>query len=65
MQMLKREIEIMKICKHPNTVRMFDYFENDNYLFIVIEFLKGGDLINYFEQRGYSMSEQLIANLMI
>ena len=65
LEMIKREIEILRICKHPNIVKLFDYFENEHYMFIVIEYLAGGDLINYFEKRKYFLKESHCALLII
>jgi len=32
----RTEIEIMKICQHPNIIKLYDVFENKDYLFISI-----------------------------
>ncbi len=34
MDLAKTEIEILKICQHPNIVRIFDIFENVDYIYI-------------------------------
>ena len=28
LELLKREIEVLKVCQHPNIIRFFDVFEN-------------------------------------
>lgn len=35
----RNEIEVLKMCQHPNIVRMVDVFENPDYIFIVLELL--------------------------
>ena len=47
LELLKREIEVLKVCQHPNINKMLDVFENEVKIYIVVEILKGGDLFNY------------------
>ena len=44
-ELYKREVEILKICQHPNIIRLLDVFENQEYIFIVMEHLGGGSLL--------------------
>ena len=48
-ELVKSEIDIMKMCKHKNIVRLLDHFENNEFIFIVMEHLAGGTLANYLE----------------
>lgn len=34
LQMVRREIDILRICNHPNVIKLYDYFEDENYIFI-------------------------------
>ena len=56
-ELLKREIEVLKICQHPNIIRFYDVFENSDYIYIVMECLNGGDLFNYLETRNFKITE--------
>ncbi len=56
-ELLKREIEVLKICQHPNIIRLNDVFENQDYIYIIMELLKGGDFFNYLEIRKFKISE--------
>ena len=42
--MIQNEIEILKLCQHPNISKLIDLFENKYHIFIVQELCKGGDL---------------------
>lgn len=42
--MLEREIYIMRNISHPNIVEFFDYFTDDKYIYLVLEYLSGGEL---------------------
>ena len=33
-ELITTEIEILKICQHPNIIRLYDIFENLEYIFI-------------------------------
>jgi serine/threonine protein kinase len=47
LELLRREIEVLKVCQHPNIIRFYDVFENQDYIYIVMESLQGGDLFRY------------------
>ena len=34
LELQKREIEVLKICQHPNVIRLIDVFENPDYIYI-------------------------------
>jgi serine/threonine protein kinase len=34
LELQKREIEVLKICQHPNVIRLLDVFENPDYIYI-------------------------------
>ena len=38
------EIEIMEKIDHPNVVKLFDLKEDDEYLYMVLEYMAGGSL---------------------
>ena len=39
------EVEIMsKVSQHPNIVKLYDLFEDKERVYIVMEYLKGGEL---------------------
>lgn len=56
-ELQKREIEILKICQHPNVIKLLDVFENHEYIYIVMEYMKGGDLFNYLESRDFTIEQ--------
>jgi serine/threonine protein kinase len=45
------EINILKVLRHPNTVKLLETFETDKHLLIVMELCPGGDLLNYVRKR--------------
>jgi len=45
-EVLKREIEILKEVKHPNIIELVDVFEDAKYLHLVTELCTGGELFD-------------------
>jgi tRNA A-37 threonylcarbamoyl transferase component Bud32 len=45
-EVLKREIEILKEVKHPNIIELIDIFEDDKYLHLVTDLCTGGELFD-------------------
>ncbi|XP_027192524.1 CBL-interacting serine/threonine-protein kinase 24 isoform X2 [Cicer arietinum] len=41
---IKREISIMKIVRHPNIVRLHEVLASQNKIYIILEFVMGGEL---------------------
>lgn len=34
LELVKTEIEILKVCQHPNIIRIYDVFENVDFIYI-------------------------------
>ncbi|KAF5945838.1 hypothetical protein HYC85_016066 [Camellia sinensis] len=43
---IKREISIMKIVRHPNIVRLHEVLASQTKIYIVLEFVTGGELFD-------------------
>lgn len=50
LELLKYEIDIMKMCRHPNIVRLLDQFDSKDATLIVMEYLAGDTFANYLEK---------------
>lgn len=50
-ELVQIEIGILKLCHHPNIVRLLDHLENIDYIYIVTEYIEGGTLGQYFKKR--------------
>ena len=51
-QLVKQELSILKIVKHKYIVRLFEILETSRYIFIVMEYCEGGDIMNYIISKG-------------
>ncbi len=64
LEQVKTEVEILKIAQHPNIIRLYDVFENEKYIYIIMEFCGGGDLFGYIERRGFQLKESRAAEII-
>eukprot|EP01071_Lankesteria_metandrocarpae_P004306 Lankesteria_metandrocarpae@DN3475_c0_g1_i1.p1 len=60
---LKREILIMKRLDHPNIIKLFEVFEDQKNLYLVLEICSGGELFDRIIKSGH-FSERYAASLM-
>jgi hypothetical protein len=47
MQRVTREIQILKYVRHPNVVRLLEVIEKPRHIYLVTEFLAGGELFDH------------------
>ena len=63
LNLMRFEIAIMKHCKHPNIIRFIANYENSDYMFIVMEYLKSGTLKEYLDKIPFRLTEKEAANI--
>ena len=63
-ELVRNEIDIMKLCYHPYVVHLLDHFENGEYIFIVMEYIKGGSLTDYMKNNKFDFTERRAAELI-
>ena len=44
---IEREIVIMKLIEHPNIMRLYDVWETSTELYLILEYVEGGELFEY------------------
>ena len=49
---IEREIVIMKLISHPNVMGLYEVWENKSELFLVLEYVDGGELFDYLVSKG-------------
>jgi Ca2+-binding EF-hand superfamily protein len=64
LELVRTEIEILKICQHPNIIQLYEVFENLDYFYIIMEYCSGGDLFSYLECRDFHLPEPLACKFM-
>ena len=64
LELVRTEIEILKVCQHPNIIRLYNVFENADYLYIIMEYCSGGDLFTYLEKREFKVPEKRASTII-
>jgi calcium-dependent protein kinase len=64
LELAKVEIDILKIGQHPNIIKLYDIYENENYIYIIMEYCSGGDLLSYFEYNDYELPETKVCEII-
>lgn len=49
---IEREIIIMKLISHPNIMGLYDVWENKTDLYLILEYIEGGELFDYLIKKG-------------
>ncbi|KAJ6588852.1 hypothetical protein B0H19DRAFT_1248448 [Mycena capillaripes] len=55
---IDREITMMKLMNHPNILRIYDVYETAKELFLVLEYVEGGELFDFLVNRGHLPAEE-------
>ena len=64
LESVMNEIYAMKICKFFYIIKLYDIYETNNHIYIVMEHCKNGNLFNYFKDDIYELHED-IAKIII
>eukprot|EP00924_Labyrinthula_sp_SR-Ha-C_P007206 maker-scaffold_8-snap-gene-12.55-mRNA-1 protein AED:0.01 eAED:0.01 QI:347/1/1/1/1/1/2/250/373 len=51
---LHKEVDILKSLNHQNVVRFYDYFEEENVMYICMEYCSGGELYEKVVRKDYT-----------
>ncbi|BFZ63659.1 Protein kinase protein rad53 [Saitoella coloradoensis] len=57
--LFRREVEILRQLEHPNVVEYVDYFEDQSTIWLVMEFVPGGDLGELISEQGPFTSDDV------
>lgn len=49
---VKREIDILKLFMHPHIIRLYEVINTPSDIFVVTEYITGGELFDYIIERG-------------
>ena len=49
----RREIDIMKTLDHPNIIKLFETYEDQRYIYLVMELCDGGELFDRIIEKGH------------
>ncbi|KAF8556413.1 Pkinase-domain-containing protein [Imleria badia] len=58
---IEREIVLMKLVEHPNVMRLYDVWETSSELYLILEYVEGGELFDYLCTRGRLAPSEALA----
>ncbi|KAJ6244448.1 protein kinase [Anaeramoeba flamelloides] len=58
MERVRRETAIQKLINHPNVLKLYDVYDTKNHLFLILEYVSGGELFDYILESGRVESGQ-------
>lgn len=59
------EIKILKSIDHPNIIKVYEFFKDENFYYIISEYCEEGDLLTKMEsQKNGVFSERVACNIM-
>ena len=59
---IEREIAILKKLNHYNTIKLYNIIQNDDFIFLIQEYISGKELLHYIESND-NLSEKEICRL--
>lgn len=62
--LMHRELEILRMVNHQNIVRLYDLFDTNDKLYVVLEYLDGGALYGAVRELGHHYSEQRASHII-
>ena len=61
----RREVEVMYKIHHPNVVKLFGHFEDNNYCYFIMEYISKGNIYGLIPQdKKKRLSSQIVASLI-
>ncbi|XP_069781346.1 serine/threonine-protein kinase PLK4 [Narcine bancroftii] len=63
-QRVRNEVEIHCQLKHPSILELYNYFEDSNYVYLVLEMCHNGEMSRYLKNRKASFSEDEARHFM-
>ncbi|KXS11220.1 Pkinase-domain-containing protein [Gonapodya prolifera JEL478] len=49
---MEREVTLMKLIRHPNVMELYDVYETERELYLILEYVPGGELFEHLVERG-------------
>jgi serine/threonine protein kinase len=63
---LRNEIGLLKLVDHPNVIKLYEFYEDEQNIFLILEYCDGGELFDRLhEQTGHHYSEREAASLVL
>jgi len=61
-EMVMKEVNTLRLCKHYNITRLREYFETSSATYLILEFYEIGELSDRIKQKGHQLEEKEAAS---
>jgi serine/threonine protein kinase len=61
---VQNEVASLHMLDHPNIVKLFDAFEDDDSFHLIMELCSGGDLASKMHHNGKPFEEKIVIKIM-
>ena len=61
---VKQEVGIHSGLRHPSVLKLYAYFEDDDFVYLVLELCENGELQRYLKALGHPLSEDEVREVM-
>jgi serine/threonine protein kinase len=58
---VEREIVVMKLINHPNIMKLYDVWETSTDLYLILEYVQGGELFDYLCMNGRLPTDEAVS----
>ncbi|KAI3426244.1 hypothetical protein D9Q98_008620 [Chlorella vulgaris] len=55
---VRREIKILRLFMHPHIIRLYEVVETPNDIYVVMEYVKSGELFDYIVEKGRLLEDE-------
>ncbi|KAK9829879.1 hypothetical protein WJX72_008401 [[Myrmecia] bisecta] len=55
---VRREIKILRLFMHPHIIRLYEVIETHNDIYVVMEYVKAGELFDYIVEKGRLLEDE-------
>ena len=60
---IEREISILKKLNHYNIIKLYNIIQNENFIFLIQEYVPNGELLHYLEKSEINLTESQICKI--
>jgi len=53
-----REIRLMRCFHHPNIIRLYEVLDSESEIYLILEYISGGELFDLIQTRGKLEEEE-------
>lgn len=57
---VNNEISILKQLDHPNIIKIYEYFEDEEHDYLIMEICKGGELFQELKEKGHFLEVEVV-----